>query len=182
MRIKTMWKRSFKAGWANLIRVGTLGLLGLIVVDGFSLHYQLDNLKKELALAKRDIETANKNMMSLQLDVSQIRQDQSSAAVSLTRLEDRLSALPVSSVLQITAAEGKIIREFFVRLDALKPMAQVGYKVGDAVPSDQLLDFSVLLTEKLPKLKSTKYTIDQDRSIIIASETGNRVIAILSTP
>jgi hypothetical protein len=166
--------------------IGIPGLLVLIVAGGFSLYYQLGNLKTELktelALAKGgDVGVTSERLMSLEREVSQIRQDQTSSAAMLTRLEDRLSAIPPDSMLQITAVEGKIIREFFVRLDALKPMAQAGYEVGETVPSDQLLDFSVLLTEKLPKLKNARYTIDQDRSIIIVSGESNRVVAILST-
>ena len=167
--------------------IGILGLLVLIVAGGFSLYYQLANLKTELktelALAKgRDVGVTSERLMSLEREVSQIRQDQLSATVMLARLEDRLSAIPPDSMLQITAVESKIIREFFVRLDGFKPMAQAGYKVGETVPSDQLLDFSALLTEKLPKLKNTRYTIDQDGSIIIVSGERNRAVAILSAP
>jgi hypothetical protein len=38
----------------------------------------------------------------------------------------------------------------------------------------------LLLVEKVPKLKNTRYTIDEKSSIIIVSEE-NRVVAILST-
>lgn len=178
--IRDIGKPKRSIALSTMLAIGMLGLLGLIMADGFSLHYQLDNLKNELAIAKRDVRTANENMMSLQRDVSQIRQDQSSAADMLTGLEDRLSAMPPNSVLQITAVEGRIIREFFMRLDGLQPMVEAGYKVGETVGSDQLLDFSVLLTEKLPKLKNTRYTIDTDSSIIIVSRERNRIVAILS--
>jgi small-conductance mechanosensitive channel len=174
---------------SNLIRdvvtIGILGLLGLTVV---SLYYQIYSLKAELkaelALAKGSV--ADERLMSLQREVSQIRQDQSSAASKLARLEDRLSAvsqptLPLSNILmQITAVEGKLIREFLVKLNGLDPRVEAGYKVGDRIPNDKLLDFSLLLTEKLPKLKNTRYTIDEKSSIIIVSEE-NRVVAILST-
>jgi hypothetical protein len=179
---------------SNLIRdavtIGILGLLGLIVV---SLYYQLYNLKTELkaelALAKGS--GTHERLMSLQREVSQIRQEQSSAASKLARLEDRWSAVsqpgvsqptpPLNSILvRITAAEGKLIREFLVKLNGLDPRVEAGYKVGDRIPNDKLLDFSILLTEKLPKLKNTRYTIDEKSSIIIVSEE-NRVVAILST-
>lgn len=179
---------------SNLIRdvvtIGILGLLGLIVV---SLYYQLyslkSELKAELALAKGSV--ADEKLMSLQREVSQIQQDQSSAASKLARLEDRLSAVsqpgvsqpipPLNNILmQITAVEGKLIREFLVNLNGLDPRVEAGYKVGDRIPNDKLLDFSLLLVEKVPKLKNTRYTIDEKSSIIIVSEE-NRVVAILST-
>jgi hypothetical protein len=177
---------------SNLIRdvvtIGILGLLGLIVI---SLYYQLYSLKTELKseLAKGSV--ADEKLMSLQREVSQIRQDQSSAASKLARLEVRLSAVsqpgvsqpipPLNNILmQITAVEGKLIREFLVNLNGLDPRVEAGYKVGDRIPNDKLLDFSLLLVEKVPKLKNTRYTIDEKSSIIIVSEE-NRVVAILST-
>ena len=179
---------------SNLMRdvftIGILGLLGLIVV---SLYYQLYSLKAELKaeLAPAKGSVTDERLMSLQREVSQIRQDQSSAASKLARLEDRLSAvsqpgvsqptLPLNNILmQITAIEGKLIREFLAKLNGLDPRVEAGYKVGDRIPNDKLLDFSLLLTEKLPKLKNTRYTIDEKNSIIIVSEE-NRVVAILST-
>jgi hypothetical protein len=174
----------------DAVTIGILGLLGLIVV---SLYYQLYNLKTELkaelALAKGSV--TEERLMSLQREVSEIRQEQSSAASKLARLEDWLSAVsqpgvsqptpPLNGILlQITAVEGKLIREFLVKLNGLDPRIEAGYKVGDRIPNDKLLDFSILLTEKVPKLKNTRYTIDEKSSIIIVSEE-NRVVAILST-
>ncbi|MGB8896074.1 MAG: hypothetical protein WA322_05570 [Pseudolabrys sp.] len=174
----------------DVFTIGILGLLGLIVV---SLYYQLYSLKAELKaeLAPAKGSVTDERLMNLQREVSQIRQDQSSAASKLARLEDRLSAvsqpgvsqptLPLNNILtQITAIEGKLIREFLAKLNGLDPRVEAGYKVGDRIPNDKLLDFSLLLTEKLPKLKNTRYTIDEKNSIIIVSEE-NRVVAILST-
>jgi predicted lipid-binding transport protein (Tim44 family) len=163
--------------WA-ILAIGIV--LGLIVGGGFSLYSQLNKLKIELALAKRDIETKNERLMSLQR--AAIQQDQSSAAAMLARPKSRSSAMaqptsPPHNALQITAAEAGLIREFLMRIDAFRPMVTAGYKVGDTIPDDRLLDFSVLLTEKVPKLQNINYTIDQNGSIIIVSE--NRIIAIL---
>jgi hypothetical protein len=162
-----------------ILAIGIL-VLGLIVGGGFSLYSQLNKLKIELALAKRDIETKNEKLMSLQREA--IQQDQSSAAAMLTRPKDQSSAMaqptsPPNSALQITATEAELIREFLVKIDAFRPMVRAGYKVGDTIPDDRQLDFSVLLTEKVPKLQNINYTIDQNGSIIIVSE--NRIIAIL---
>ncbi|MGB7773635.1 MAG: hypothetical protein WBL43_17665, partial [Pseudolabrys sp.] len=71
----------------------------------------------------------------------------------------------------------KLIREFLMKIDAFKPMVEAGHKVGDTIPEDRLLDFSAVLTQEVPKLKNTNYTIDQNGSIIIVSE--NRIVAIL---
>jgi len=162
-----------------ILAIGIL-VLGLIVGGGFSLYSQLNKLKIELALAKRDIETKNEKLMSLQREA--IQQDQSAAAAMLTRPKDQSSAMaqptsPPNSALQITATEAELIREFLVKIDAFRPMVRAGYKVGDTIPDDRQLDFSVLLTEKVPKLQNINYTIDQNGSIIIVSE--NRIIAIL---
>jgi septal ring factor EnvC (AmiA/AmiB activator) len=166
---------------APLLAIGVLALLGL-VAGGFLLHSRLDKLETELAFAKRDVESTNERLMSLQREVSQIRQDQSSAAAMIARLDNRLSAMaqptsPQNNELQITPVEAKLIREFLMKIDAFKPMVEAGYKVGDSIPEDQLLDFSAVLTQGMPKLKNTNYTIDQTGSIIIVSE--NRIVAIL---
>ena len=84
---------------------------------------------------------------------------------------------PQNNVLQITAVEAKLIREFLMKIDAFKPRVEAGHKVGDTIPEDQLLDFSVVLTQGVPKLKNTSYTIDKNGSVIIVSE--NRIVAIL---
>jgi hypothetical protein len=163
----------------TMLAIGILGLFGLIVAGGFSLHSQLDKLKIELVSAKRDLEITNERLVSLQREIGQIRQDQPPAAA--TRPEDRLSATqptsPLNNVLRFNALEAKFIREFLLKLDAFKPMVKAGYKVGDTIPEDRLLDFSAVLTEMVPKLNSTSYTIDQNGSIIIVSE--NRIVVAI---
>ena len=166
---------------AAILAIGVLSLLGL-VAGGFLLHSRLDKLETELAFAKRNVESTNERLVSLQREVSQIRQDQSSHAAMIARLDNRLSAMaqptsPQNNELQITPVEAKLIREFLMKIDAFKPMVEAHYKVGDTIPEDRLLDFSVLLTREVPKLKYTNYTIDQNGSIIIVSE--NHIVAIL---
>ena len=166
---------------AAILAIGVLALLGL-VVGGFLLHSRLDKLETELTFAKREVKSTNERLVSLQREVSQIRQDQSSAAAMIARLDNRLSAMaqptsPQNNALQITPVEAKLIREFLMKIDAFKPMVEARYKVGDTIPEDRLLDFSALLTQEVPKLKNTNYTIDQNGSIIIVSE--NRIVAIL---
>ncbi len=173
-------KPSGRLALLTMLVIGILGLFGLIVAGGFSLHSQLDKLKIELVHAKRDLEITNERLVSLQREVGQIRQGQPSAAA--TRPENRLSATqptsPLDNVLRINAVEAKFIREFFLKLDAFKPMVKAGYKIGDTIPEDRLLDFSAVVTEMVPKLNSTRYTIDQNGSIIIVSE-DQRIVAIL---
>ena len=147
----------------TMLAIGILGLFELIVAGGFSLHSQLDKLKIELVSAKRDLEITNEKLVSLQREVGQIRQQPTS---------------PLNNVLRINAVEAKFIREFLLKLDAFKPMVKAGYKVGDTIPEDRLLlDFSAVLTEMVPKLNSTRYTIDQNGSIIIVSE--NRIVVAI---
>jgi hypothetical protein len=197
----------------TMLAIGIPALLGL-VAGGFLLHSRFDRLETELAFAKRDVESTNERLMSLQRKVSQIRQDQSSAAemiarsvestnerlmslqrevseirqeqssaaALIARLDNRLSAMaqpisPQNNVLQITAVEAKLIREYLMKIDAFKPMVESGHKVGDTISEKRLLDFSALLTQGVPKLKNTNYAIDQKGSIIIVSE--NRIVAIL---
>jgi hypothetical protein len=173
-------KPSGRLALLTMLVIGILGLFGLIVAGGFSLHSQLDKLKIELVHAKRDLEITNERLVSLEREVGQIRQDQPSATA--TRPKNRLSATqptsPLNNVLRINAVEAKFIREFLLKLDAFKPMVRAGYKVGDTIPEDRLLDFSAVLTEMVPKLNSTRYTIDQTGSIIIVSE-DQRIVAIL---
>ena len=172
-------KPSGRLALLTMLAIGILGLFGLIVAGGFSLHSQLDKLKIELVSAKRDLEITNEKLVNLQREVGQIRQEQPSAAA--TRPENRLSATqptsPLNNVLRINTVEAKFIREFLLKLDAFKPMVKASYKVGDTIPEDRLLDFSAVLTEMVPKLNSTRYTIDQNGSIIIVSE--NRIVVAI---
>ena len=85
----------------TMLAIGIVALLGL--VGGFILHSRLnklellhsrlDKFETNLALAKADIESTNERLISLQREVSQIRQDQSSAAGTITRLDNRLSTM-----------------------------------------------------------------------------------------
>jgi hypothetical protein len=172
----------------TMLAIAILALLGLVAGGFFlhsridKLHSRLDKLETDLAIAKGDVESTNERLMSLQREISQIRQDQSSAAATIARLDNRSSATaqptsPENNVLQITAVEAKLIREFLMKIDAFKPRVAAGLKVGDTIPEDRLLDFSVVLTQGVPKLKNTSYTIDQTGSIIIVSD--NRIVAIL---
>ena len=93
----------------TMLAIGTVALLGL-VAGGVLLRFRVDKLVTELAFAKREVESTNERLMSLQREVSQIRQDQSSAAAMIARLDHRLSAMaqptsPMNNVLQITAVE-----------------------------------------------------------------------------
>ena len=166
---------------AAILAIGILALLGLWLAASYY-SSRLDKLETELAFAKREVESTNERLVSLQREVSQIRQGQSSAAAMIARLDNRLSATtqptsPQNNALQITAVEAKSIREFLMKIDAFKPMVEAGHKVGDTIPEDRLLDFSAVLTQEVPKLKNINYTIDQNGSIIIVSE--NRIVAIL---
>ncbi len=138
----------------TMLAIGTVALLGL-VAGGFLLRSRVDKLVTELAFAKREVESTNERLMSLQREVSQIRQDKSSAAAMIARLDNRLSAMaqptsPQNNELQITPVEAKLIREFLMKIDAFKPMIEAGHKVGDTIPEDRLLDFSALLTQGVP--------------------------------
>ena len=68
------------------------------------------------------------------------------------------SSQPTSSqpnALEITRIESKLVREFLGKINGLDPIVEAGYGIGDKIPNDKLLDFSVLLTEKVPTLKNT---------------------------
>jgi len=178
----------------DIVTFGRLGLLALIVA---LLYYQLYSLKagleSEIALAKEHARDTNQKLTVLELETSQIGQDQSSMRSALARLESQTSATPQSSppisklpgtptndAWQITPTENKAIREFLEKVNGLDPIVEAGYKVGDKIPSDKLRDFSIILTEKVPLLKNTRYTIDQKASVLIVSGE-DRVVAILST-
>jgi hypothetical protein len=181
----------------NAVTFGVFGLLGLLGLLVALLYFQLYNLKKDLksevTVAKDNAQDTIERLTSLEREVSQIRQDQSSVGSILTRLENQISAIPQNSppvskspavppdnALRIAPDEKKRVREFLENVNGLDPIVEAGYKVGDKIPSDKLRDFSVILTEKVPTLKKTRYTIDQRASIIIVSEE-DRVVAILST-
>jgi len=185
-------RKSYRA--RDIVTFCILGLLGLLVA---LLYYQLynlkENLKSEVAVAKDHAQDTIERLTSLEREVGQTQQNQSSIGSILTRLENQISAIPHSpppiskpptappdDTLRITPDEKKLVREFLEKVNGFDPIVEVGYKVGDKIPSDKLRDFSVVLTEKVPTLKKTRYTIDQRASVIIVSEE-DRVVAILST-
>ena len=178
----------------DIVTFGILGLLGLLVA---LLYYQLynlkENLKSEVAVAKAHAQDTIERLTSLEREVGQIQQNQSSIGSILTRLENQISAIPQNAppistppaappdnAWRITPDEKKLVREFLEKVNGFDPIIEFGYKVGDKIPSNMLRDFSVILTEKVPTLKKTRYTIDQRFSIIIVSGE-DRVVAILST-
>jgi hypothetical protein len=178
----------------DIVAFGILGLLGLLVA---LLYYQLynlkENLKSEVAVAKDHAQDMIERLASLEREVGQIQQNQSSIGSIVTRLENQLSVTPHNpppiskppdtppdNTLRITPDEKKLVREFLEKVNGLDPIVEAGYKVGDKIPSDKLRDFSVVLTEKVPTLKKTRYTIDQRASVVIVSEE-DRVVAVLST-
>jgi hypothetical protein len=178
----------------DIVTFGVLGLLGLLVA---LLYFELYNLKKDLksevTVAKDHAQDMIERLTSLEREASQIQQDQSSVGSILKRLENQISAIPQNSppisrspaappdnAWRITPNEKKLVREFLENVNGLDPIVEAGYKVGDKIPSDKLRDFSVILTEKVPTLRKTRYTIDQRTWIIIVSEE-DRVVAILST-
>jgi hypothetical protein len=177
----------------DIVTFAILGLLGVLVA---LLYYQLynlkENLKSEVAIAKDHAQDTIERLTSLEREMGQIQKNQSSIASNLTHLENQISAIPHNSppvskppaapdnTLRITPDEKKLVREFLEKVNGFDPIVEAGYKVGDKIPSDKLRDFSVVLTEKVPTLKKTRYTIDQKASVIIVSDE-DRVVAILST-
>src|SRR5262245_22019459 len=120
----------------TMLAIAIVVILGLVAGGFFlhsridKLHSRLDKLETDLTIAKGGIESRNERLMSLQREISQIRQDQSSAAATIARLDNRSSTMaqptspqntaqptspentaqptsPESNVLQITAVEAK---------------------------------------------------------------------------
>ena len=185
-------RKPYRAG--DIVTFCILGLLALLVA---LLYYQLynlkENLKSEVAVAKDHAQDTIERLTSLEREVGQTQRNQSSIGSILTRLENQISAIPhnpppiskppnapLDNTLRITPDEKKLVREFLEKVNGFDPIVEAGYKVGDKIPSDKLRDFSVVLTEKVPTLKKTRYTIDQKASVIIVSDE-DRVVAILST-
>ena len=82
----------------DIVTFGILGLLGLIVAMLYYQFYNLkEDLKSEVAVAKDHARDTNDKLTNLEREVSQIRQDQSSAGSALARLESQISAIPQSS-------------------------------------------------------------------------------------
>jgi hypothetical protein len=93
----------------TMLAIGILGLFGLIVAGGFSLHSQLDKLKIELVSAKRDLEITNERLVSLQREVGQIQQEQPSAAAT-RRLSATQPTSPLNNVLRNSTHSSRWLR------------------------------------------------------------------------
>ena len=126
----------------DIVTFGILGLFGLIVALLLPTLIQRDP-KSEVAVAKDHARDTNDKLTNLESEVSQIRQDQSSARSALARLESQISAIPQGSspisgpaptpnnAWRITLAENKLVREFLEKVNGLDPIVEAGYKVGD---------------------------------------------------
>ena len=183
----------------DIVTFGVLGLLGVVVaLMYYQFHNLKDDLRSEVALAKEHAQNTNERLLSLERDVSEVQRDQSSARSVVANIKEQISGLaqnlpPMQNLppnpkpppeqpnaWQITSAENKKVRAFLEKVNGLDPIVEAGYRVGDKIPSDKLRDFSVILTDNVPTLKNTRYTIDQKSSIIIVSGE-DRVVAILAT-
>lgn len=183
----------------DIVTFGALGLLGVVVaLMYYQFHNLKDDLRSEVALAKEHAQNTNERLLSLERDVSEVQRDQSSARSVVANIKEQISGLaqnlpPMQNLppipkpppeqpnaWQITSAENKKVRAFLEKVNGLDPIVEAGYRVGDKIPSDKLRDFSVILTDNVPTLKNTRYTIDQKSSIIIVSGE-DRVVAILAT-
>ena len=183
----------------DIVTFGALGLLGVVVaLMYYQFHNLKDDLRSEVVLAKEHAQNTNERLLSLERDVSEVQRDQSSARSVVANIKEQISGLaqnlpPMQNLppnpkpppeqpnaWQITSAENKKVRAFLEKVNGLDPIVEAGYRVGDKIPSDKLRDFSVILTDNVPTLKNTRYTIDQKSSIIIVSGE-DRVVAILAT-
>jgi len=177
----------------DIVTFGALGLLGVVVaLMYYQFHNLKDDLRSEVALAKEHAQNTNERLLSLERDVSEVQRDQSSARSVVANIKEQISGLPQNlppipkpppeqpNAWQLTSAENKKVRAFLEKVNGLDPIVEAGYRVGDKIPSDKLRDFSVILTDNVPTLKNTRYTIDQKSSIIIVSGE-DRVVAILAT-
>lgn len=176
-----------------------IGLLGLVVAGGITILSQLGDLKGDLALAKKDIGYINEKMAKIDANISDMQRAQSSAAVALARIDQRLSAQreqqlsPQIPIFQISDAEAQFVREYLIKngmfakisalskgtADAANNALKLGYKVGDAIPNAPLFEFPSEILFKLPKLKGAKFTIEDD-AVLIVSADERRILAIIS--
>jgi hypothetical protein len=172
-----------------------IGLLGLVVAGGITILLQLGDIKSDLALAKKDIAYVSEKMAKIDANTSETQRAQSSAAVVLARIDQRLSAQreqqlsPQIPIFQISDAEAQFVREYLNKIgmfdkvnalsDAANTTLKVDHKVGDTIPNAPLFEFPSELLFKLPKLKGSKFTIENDAVLIVSAE-DRRVLAIIS--
>lgn len=175
-------------GLLTKLSFAIISLLGLVVAGGMTIFVQISNIKTDLALAAKDIAAANEKLVKIDGEVSGVRRGQLTLTEVLARVERRVlnsAPDPGGSLIEarlgpvFVADEEMFIRDYIKKTTGLKPMVKTGYKVGDVIPSDRLIDFPTELMRKIPRLKSAKYTVDEKERIIIVSAESNRVIALL---
>jgi hypothetical protein len=152
------------------------------IVGGFAIYIDLGALNAELAALKNDIKTTSEQLSRL----PQISTAQTQAQTSLARIEERLAAAVVrphpeapSEQLALNDNERALLRKVLAAATHVTGDPPVA-SVGEIVPASLALQaMPEELLAQVPKLRGTRYAVD-DKSglILIAAGANNKVLAV----
>lgn len=153
------------------IFVGVAIIWGVI---GLALIPQINNLKTDLAGIKREIAASNGEVAELRKIVRQLGNSQANSTSGVS--VDKTGS--ISGAPAIGASDIQLIRQF-IKVVPSPSTAQPKFKIGDVFPQSISLPIPKELSDKLPKLRGTRFAIDQNGDIIISAVGENRVAIVI---
>ena len=153
-----------------------VGLVGLATLAGFAVYVQISALKGEVATLKRELATTKVKLDRVEKGMGDIAAAQNDLVAALSRTDSR--GWPARAAITLSDDEKRLVRSV-IKAPPPAPGAAPTINVDDAVPSSALIPLPAQLTEKLPKLKGARFTIDRNGAIAIVGP-GGRVEVVIS--
>jgi hypothetical protein len=160
-----------------------IGLIGALIAGAFALYLQLGEIKTDVAVLKNTLGTIKEQQAKIE---EGLRSIESKTLGSLSRIENRLASNQPPPApdpkqddpLNLSAEDIATIREI------LKPQPtgnQLTVRVGDVAQGVLIPILPSAVTDKIPRLRNYRYTIDrQSGAVLIVSNRTLRILEIIS--
>ena len=151
---------------------GVLVFLTIGIAVGLTTLAQLAGSKNEIAKLRNDLAAAGERISRIERSITQAR-----PAMAPERPAQLLPPHPVAAPLSLNQEDIAVIRAF-IKLPPADARTTASISVGDLVPEARLLQMPESITEKLPKLRGTRFTVDRNQAIVIVG-SANRVVFVI---
>jgi hypothetical protein len=160
-----------------------LGLLGTLIAGAIALYVQLGDVKTDLGSVKATITAINGQITELGKDIRELRNEQSSATMTLGRIDTAIAALPKgppnSANIQRIVSSPSNVQLVRAMLKPV-PTGQKIYAFGERVSGVNVPLLPSEVIDKFPELTGLGYIFDAKASIVFVD--GNyRVVAVIAS-
>jgi hypothetical protein len=174
-----------RIGLLQLLVLAVLGMLGGVVLGGYTIYGQIGDLKSDVAVVKTTVVNSNDRLAKIEKTIDDIRSDGGQILSRISRLEPppRQPPLPapapdpIVAGFYLTDSEAKLLRELL----RAPPQTAAAPKYGlwEKLPDSavQLLPDDV--TGKIVKLKGLRYALDPNNNAIALVGPSGSVVAII---